>query len=348
MRILVTGNMGYIGPVVVKQLRSTYPQAEVIGLDTGYFAHCLTAADFLPEARCDRQIFMDIRDVTKDDLQGVEMIVSLAAISNDVMGRIDEEITLEINGRASIRMAALAKECGAKSIVFASSCSVYGFAGKGGKTETSSVDPLTAYARSKLMAEEGLKPLADKNFKVTCLRFATACGMSERLRLDLVLNDFVAGALATGKVTVLSDGTPWRPLIDIRDMARAIDWAVTRRTDDGGNFLVVNAGSDAWNYQVRDLARAVQCEIPDVEISVNLNAPPDKRSYRVDFGLFKKLAPDHQPQVDLKNTILELKAGLEKLHFSDSAFRDSDYMRIKVLTGLRDKGCLDTDLRWKK
>jgi nucleoside-diphosphate-sugar epimerase len=348
VKILVTGNMGYIGPGVVKQLRTTYPDAEIVGLDTGFFAHCLTAATVLPETRTDRQIFIDIRDVTKDHLRGVDAVVSLAAISNDIMGKIDEEITLEINSRAGVRVAAMAKECGAKSFVFASSCSVYGFAAEGAKTEASSTDPLTAYAKSKVMTEVALKPLADKNFTVTCLRFATACGMSERLRLDLVLNDFVACALASKKVTILSDGTPWRPLIHIRDMARAMDWAITRKADNGGDFLIMNAGSDGWNYQVNELAQAVAKEIPNVEISVNPNAPPDKRSYRVDFALFRKLAPDYQPQVDLKSAVLELKAGLEKLRFADSHFRDSDFMRIKVLSRLKDEGLLNPDLRWKR
>lgn len=346
MKILITGNMGYIGATVVKQLRATHPEAEIVGLDTGFFAHCLTAADVLPETRVDRQIFMDLRDVTPKQLQGVDAVINLAAISNDVMGKIDEELTLEINCRAGIRLAKLAKENGVKSFVFASSCSVYGFAEQDAKTESSALNPLTAYAKSKIMTEEGLKPLADQNFKVTCLRFATACGMSERLRLDLVLNDFVAGALAAKKITILSDGTPWRPLIHIRDMARAMDWAVDRDPREGGDFLVVNAGSDQWNYQVKELAQAVAQEIPGVEISINPDAPPDKRSYRVSFALFRKLAPAHQPQVDLKGAVQELRAGLEKMQFSNSAFRDSDFMRIKVLTKLRDKGQIGPQLRW--
>ena len=294
----------------------------------------------------DRQIFKDIRDVKADLLAGVDAVVSLAAISNDIMGKIDEELTLEINCRSGIRLARLAKEAGAKSFVFASSCSVYGFAEADAKVESSSLNPLTAYAKSKIMTEDGLRPLADENFKVTCLRFATACGMSERLRLDLVLNDFVACALSSKKITILSDGTPWRPLIHIRDMARAMDWAIQRNPKEGGNFLVVNAGSDQWNYQVNDLARTVAQEIPGVDIAVNPNAVPDKRSYRVNFSLFRRLAPDHQPQIDLKTAVRELKDGLEKMSFKNSDFRDSDFMRIKVLTGLREKGYLSPELRW--
>ena len=348
MKILITGNMGYIGPTVVKQLRASYPKAKLVGLDEGYFAHCLTNANVLPESRLDEQIFMDVRKVTKDHLKGVDAIVNLAAISNDIMGKIDESLTLDVNFKAGVRMAALAKECKVKSFVFASSCSVYGFAEEGAKTELSPVNPLTAYAKSKILTEKGLAPLAGKNFKVTCFRFATACGMSERLRLDLVVNDFVACAMSSKKITVLSDGTPWRPLIHIKDMARAIDWGISRPVSAGGPCLIVNAGSDEWNYQVKDLANTVAKEIPGTEVSINLDAPPDKRSYRVDFSLFKKLAPKNQPQVSLIEAIRELKAGLEGMGFHNADFRDSNYMRIKVLTGHRDAGRLSMDLRWAR
>ncbi len=348
MKILVTGNMGYVGPSVVKQLRVSYPKAEIIGLDSGFFAHCLTNTAHLPETRVDQQLFMDIRGVTKDVLKGVDAIVNLAAISNDIMGKIDETLTLEVNYKAGVRLAKLAKQSGVKSFIFASSCSVYGFAEEGAKTEKSGVNPLTAYAKSKILTEKGLKPLAGKNFKITCFRFATACGMSERLRLDLVLNDFVACALTSGKITVLSDGTPWRPLIHIKDMARAIDWGIQRPVGAGGLFLVVNAGSDEWNYQVKDLANAVVHEISGTDVTINLSAPPDKRSYRVDFGLFRKLAPKNQPEVGLAQAIRELREGLSSMGFKDSNFRDSNFMRIKVLTGLRDQGLLTPELRWKK
>src|SRR3989338_2298825 len=153
MKILITGNMGYIGPTVVKQLRASYPEAVIVGLDNGYFAHCLTNTNVLPESRLDAQIFLDIRKVTKDHLKGVDAIVNLAAISNDIMGKIDEKLTLDINFKAGVRLAKLAKECGVKSFVFASSCSVYGFAEAGSKTEKSPVNPLTAYARSKILTE---------------------------------------------------------------------------------------------------------------------------------------------------------------------------------------------------
>jgi nucleoside-diphosphate-sugar epimerase len=171
--------------------------------------------------------------------------------------------------------------------------------------------------------------------------------MSARLRLDLVLNDFVAGAIASKEITILSDGTPWRPLIHVKDMAKAIEWAVFRDIDKGGAFLAVNVGSDEWNYQVRHLAEAVAEVIPDITVSVNKDALPDKRSYRVNFDLFKRLAPDCQPAMDLKASIKELKNGLEEMGFKDLDFRNSNYMRLKVLKDLRSKGYLDKNLEWR-
>jgi nucleoside-diphosphate-sugar epimerase len=223
---------------------------------------------------------------------------------------------------------------------------MYGAASDGAKTEDSTLNPLTAYARSKVFTERDLKPLADDKFTVTCLRFATACGMSPRLRLDLVLNDFVACALSSSHITILSDGTPWRPLINVKDMAVAIDWAIERPASLGA-FLAVNTGTDEWNYQVKDLASAVAEVIPGVKVSINTDAPPDKRSYRVNFGLYKKLAPNHQPKYDLITTIKELKDGLQSMKFNDSDFRDSKLMRLKVLTSLMEKKQLSGELKWQ-
>jgi nucleoside-diphosphate-sugar epimerase len=223
---------------------------------------------------------------------------------------------------------------------------VYGAAGSGPRTEQAEVNPLTAYARSKVFTESGLADLADKNFTITCLRFATACGMSERLRLDLVLNDFVASAISTGRITVLSDGTPWRPLINVQDMARAIEWAIQRQPQHGGDHLVINAGSDEWNYQVSELAAAVANVIPGTEVSINREAPPDKRSYRVDFSLFRSLAPRHQPLKGLLDTVKDLRSGLEAMRFNSPDFRDSTFMRLRVLTTLQSQGLLTGDLEW--
>lgn len=346
MKILITGNMGYIGPCVVKQLRSTYPNAMLVGFDIGYFGNCITSADVLPECKVDLQYFGDMRRFPHHILKDFDAIVHLAAISNDPIGNKFEEVTLDINYRASIGLAKRAKEAGVKSFVFASSCSMYGAAEDSARTENSPLNPLTAYAKSKVLTERDLEPLAGEGFKVTSLRFSTACGWSERLRLDLVLNDFVAGAVASKRITILSDGTPWRPLINVKDMARAIDWAITRDVANGGAFLAVNVGSDEWNYQVKDLAQAVAKVIPGVDVSINKDAQPDKRSYRVSFDLFRKLAPKHQPKFDLIASVRELKDGLEAMEFKDGDFRNSKYMRLNILTQLRDKGLLNQNLEW--
>jgi len=348
MNILITGNMGYVGPLVVQRLRESLPGARIIGLDMGYFANCLTNAEILPECRVDIQYFSDVRDITTEFLRKneIDAIIHLAAISNDPMGKRFEKVTFDVNFRASAQLAENAKKTGVKTFVYASSCSMYGAADDRPKTEDSPLNPLTAYAKSKIETELYLRGLANGNFKVTSLRFSTACGMSERLRLDLVLNDFVACAVSSKKITVLSDGTPWRPLINVKDMARAIEWAIIRDIADGGSFLAINIGSDEWNYQVKDLANAVAGVIPDVEVSINKNAPPDKRSYRVSFNLFRKLAPDHQPQVDLISSIKELKNGLETMHFNDPDFRNSRFMRLKVLTELCERGLLNENLEW--
>ncbi len=345
-RILVTGNMGYIGPVLTSYLRENHPGIEIHGLDLGFFGQCLTGAPVIPESRVDVQYISDVRKQSADYLKDIDAVIHLAAISNDPMGNAFEEVTTAINYEASVEMAKQAKACGVKAFVFASSCSVYGYAEGDARNEDSELNPLTAYAKSKINTEIAIKDLADENFVITSLRFPTACGMSDRLRLDLVLNDFVASAVATKKITILSDGTPWRPLIDVKDMSRAMDWGVHRTPDAGGNFLAINVGRTEWNYQVKDLAEQVKNIMPEVEIEINTDAQPDKRSYRVDFSLYEKLAPNHQPQVDLSQSISELKSGLEKIQFSDNNFRESEHMRLKVLSRLRETGLLSENLEW--
>jgi nucleoside-diphosphate-sugar epimerase len=345
VRILITGNMGYVGPSVVKRLRAACPGATLIGLDMGYFANILSNAAILPECRVDRQYFADTRRAPTDVLDNVDAVVHLAAISNDPMGRRFERVTYAINHEATVSLATMAKAAGVSSFILASSCSVYGAAGDEARDEKSPVAPLTAYSKSKILAEEGLAALAGHGFQVTCLRFATACGMSERLRLDLVLNDFVAAAVATKRVRILSDGTPWRPLIHIEDMARAIEWAI-QRAESVGDFVAVNVGEDAWNYQVRDLATAVADVLPGVEVSVNTAAAADARSYRVSFEQFRRLAPDHQPRRRLHDTVTELAEGFDRMKFVDENFRESSFVRLNALSNLRDRGLLDENLAW--
>jgi nucleoside-diphosphate-sugar epimerase len=346
MKILITGNMGYVGPIVVQHLREAHPDATLVGLDMGYFGHCLTTLGTLPERRLDCQYFGDVRTLPVELLSGVDAVVFLAALSNDPLGNAFEKPTFDINHRAAVVTAQKAKAVGVKAFVYASSCSVYGYAEDGPRTEASLVNPLTAYAKSKVWTERDLAPLADARFQISCLRFATACGMSDRLRLDLVLNDFVAGAVASKRVSILSDGTPWRPLIHVRDMARAIDWAVQRDAANEGAYLTVNVGSDEWNYQVKDLAEAVARVMPEVEVTINTHAQPDKRSYKVSFEKFRQLAPDYVPQVDLMTAIREFKDGLTAIGFHDENFRQSRFIRLNTLTQLQAHGLLTDDLEW--
>ncbi len=346
MKIIIAGNLGYVGPSVTQQLRNTFPDAELIGFDIGYFAHSLTNPSFLPEALLDRQVYGDIRKFPEELLDGVDAVLDLAAISNDPMGKQYEDVTMEVNYKAAVNLARLCKNKGVKRFVYASSCSMYGAASEYPKKEGDELNPLTAYARSKVATEKDLEPMANDDFTITCLRFATACGFSNRLRLDLVLNDFVAGALVNKEIGILSDGTPWRPMINTKDMARAFEWAVVRDPARGGKFLAINTGSNEWNNQIKPLAEAVAAQIPGVKVSVNTDAAPDKRSYRVNFDLFKKLAPDHQPIHDLETTIGELKDNLLEMNFNDPNFRESKLIRLKVLSYLQEQNLIDENLEW--
>jgi len=346
MKVLITGNLGYVGPGVSAHLRKALPAAHLVGLDSGFFAHALSNAQSLPERMLDEQRFGDVRDLSAADMSGFDGVVHLAAVSNDPMGNRFEAVTHEINCEASVRLAKLADEAKVKRFVFASSCSVYGFAPGAARREGDALNPQTAYAKSKVETERRLAGMNHSGMTVTCLRFATACGMSDRLRLDLVLNDFVASSVAQKRITVLSDGTPWRPLIDVRDMARAIEWALVRPVESGGPFLSVNVGSELWNYQVKDLANAVAKASPGTTVSINQQAQPDTRSYKVDFSLFRSLAPQHQPQVTLENAIARLREGLTGMGFADSDFRSSHFMRLKILESHIAAGRLSPSLRW--
>jgi len=347
LKILITGNMGYVGPEVVKYLRTRHPDATLHGFDNAYFAHCLTGPPVLPERHLDEQFYGDVRDVASLDLTRYDAVVQLAAISNDPMGNRFQAVTLDINQNTTVSLAQAAAAAGVKNFVFASSCSVYGIADGPARKETDPLNPITAYAKSKIGAERELAEI-DTGMVVTCLRFATACGMSDRLRLDLVLNDFVACALGQGQITVLSDGSPWRPLIDVADMARAIDWAIDRPVSAGGRYLAINAGSDDRNYQVKDLANAVAKSVPGTGVSINTSAPVDSRSYKVDFALYRSLAPDHQPVVSLDQSIQNLIAGLKAMNFKDRDFRSSGLMRLKVLQDHIESGRLNENLEWKQ
>lgn len=345
MDVLINGNLGYVGPSLVGHLsRSRNASFRLAGYDTGYFAHLLTTAAASPERTLSVQHFGDLRSQDPRVYDGMDAVVHLSAISNDPIGNSFEDVTTAINVEASVTAARAAKAAGVRRFVFASSCSVYGAGSDAPRTEDDPINPLTAYAKSKIAMEQALAEIADPEFRVVCLRFATACGMSDRLRLDLVLNDFVATALIKGRIEILSDGSPWRPLIHVDDMARAIEWALL--TDAVDDILVLNTGANEWNYQIRDLADAVARVIGDVEVDINPDAAPDKRSYRVSFDRFAGLAEDFTPKVGIEEAVAGLAYGLRAIGFSDSAFRDSDLMRLNMLRHHISNGLLDDDLRW--
>lgn len=344
-KILITGNLGYIGPVLIHHLRKTIPNAYIAGFDNGYFSGCLVDPYLSNDHLYDLQIYGDVRSFDYGILEGYESVIYLSAISNDPMGNLFESQTMEINYLSACKLAQHAKNCGVKEFIFASSCSVYGAGGEDAKGENSPLNPLTAYAKSKVLSEEKLFSISSAEFSVTCLRFATACGASSRLRLDLVLNDFVASAYLKKHIEILSDGTPWRPLIDVNDMSRAILWALQRGTQ-GGNFVCVNTGSNEWNFSIKDLAIAVQMSMPNVSLSVNKNAPTDNRSYRVDFTCFKNLAKDHQPNMTLDRTIESLISQIKLAKFSDENFRKSHLIRLNALNTLALKNKIDLNLCW--
>lgn len=339
--VIVMGHKGYVGPVFARHVAERRQGWQITGIDAEFFAAQLTGPD--PARYFQREIRADVRALGDDVLRGADAVVYLAAVSNDPMGLEFEMATMQINAAAAVAVAERCRRLGVKRFVFASSCSIYGAAGQAARAEDNALNPLTTYARSKVEAEEKLRPLADDALSVTCLRFATACGASPRLRLDLVLNDFVASAVQTGRIDVLSDGSPWRPLIHVEDMARAIEWALSR---NGSPFLSVNIGSQQWTWQIGSLARDVARVLGDVEVSVNKAAQPDNRSYRVDFSLFKQLAPNHQPQKQFDTAVRELHDQISRIDFVGLPFRNSPHLRLNVLRELKAANRLSQDLCW--
>ena len=350
MRILISGNSGYVGPCVTRQLRLTWPNARLIGVDAGYFEDRAAEAS---DTEQDRQVDADIRDLSGSIFNQVDAVVHLAALSNDSMAKAFENAADEVNYVATVDVAKKAKKAGVKSFVFASTYRVYGASACGAssedvaRTEASPVNGGTAYSRSKLAAEAALRSLAGREFTVTCLRFANACGMSPALRLDTVLNNYVASAVLSGEIRVMSNPAAWLKLIHVRDMARAIDWAVARPGANGGSHLVLNAGSDAWTMRAGELANAVADAIPGVTLCFPREGAPETGSWRVDFGLFRRLAPLHQPREKLAPSVVELKTALEGIlarHGKDP----SRLNRLKVLSWMVEQGRLDKDLRWAR
>lgn len=343
MNILIIGHAGYVGPVLVDQLLKN-KDYNLKGIDTEYFKK----KDLFKNKKYKnlKSVFKDVRKISQIDLKNIDAIVYLAAISNDPMGNKFQKITFEINYKSALKIANLAKKNGVRKFIFASSCSMYGVTSSLPKTEKSKLNPLTAYAKSKVLAEKKLRELSTSKFNVICLRFATACGYSKNIRLDLVLNDFVASAMVNKEVVVLSDGSPWRPMIHVQDMARAINWGLELQMKD--SFLTINAGSNSMNYQIKDIAKKVGKLIKGVNVSINSRALPDKRSYKVNFSKFEKMNKKFKPIYNLEKSIVDLKNHYKKNKFKIKDFRNSQYIRLKVLEKLISKKSLNNNLYWNK
>jgi nucleoside-diphosphate-sugar epimerase len=244
---------------------------------------------------------------------------------------------------AGVRLAKLAKQVGVKKFIFASSCSVYGQGGGKPKTELDEVNPLTEYAKSKINSEVELSKIASPKFIIKCLRFSTACGFSPRLRLDIVLNDFVAASIVKKHINILSDGNPWRPIIHVLDMARAIHWSIEDSND--AIFQILNVGSINANFQVKELAEAVRTVNPTVEISINKKASPDKRTYKVDFSAYNNIAQNYQPTFSLEDSVKDLIKNIELLSLNGEDVKSSEFIRLKSLKESIKNNLIDSNLK---
>jgi nucleoside-diphosphate-sugar epimerase len=320
--VFVTGHRGYIGVHLVDVLRSA--GHTVTGCDSGLFDGCEWEA--LP--RADVELRKDVRELELDDVRGHDCVMHLAAISNDPMGEVDPELTLSVNRDASVRLAELAKEAGVRRFLFAGSCSVYGQATDHDVVESDPLKPLTAYARSKIEVEEAVRPLADEMFAPVFLRNATAYGDSPMLRIDLVVNNLLACAHALGEIRIMSDGTPWRPLIHCRDIARAF-LALAEADVPGGT--AVNVGANDENFQVSDVAALVQELVPDAQIEFTGEAGNDPRSYRVSFDLLARLVPSFRLEYTLRRGMEELDEQLRAHEFSREDWEGDRFVRLRRL-----------------
>jgi nucleoside-diphosphate-sugar epimerase len=339
MRVLVTGTDGYIGSHLAPWLR--HRGHDVTGLDTGYYAEgCLyDPAESLPTA-----VRRDTREITPEDLRGFEAVVHLAELSNDPLGQLNPALTFRINHEASVRLARLCREAGVARFVYSSSCSVYGAGADAVRVETSEPQPQTAYAECKVLVERDVVALAAPGFTPTFLRNATAFGASPRMRFDIVLNNLAGMAWTTHEIAMVSDGTPWRPLVHVLDICEAMA-CVLDAPPEAVHGEIFNVGSDEQNYRVREIAEIIAEVFLDCRLSFGTMGS-DRRSYQVGFGKIRQHLPAFRCRRDARHGARELRDLFDRIGLTQAIFESRHFTRLKQLEYLLGHGRLDPDLRW--
>jgi nucleoside-diphosphate-sugar epimerase len=340
MRVLVTGHKGYIGTILVPMLAAE--GHEVVGFDSDLYSRC-SFTDGIADVP---EILKDVRDAEPADLEGFDAVMHLAGLSNDPLGDLNPALTYEINHKASVRLAELAKQAGVARFIFSSSCSNYGAAGDDLIDENGAFNPVTPYGESKVAVERDLAKLADDRFSPILLRNATAYGVSPRLRFDLVLNNLVAWAFTTGKVYLKSDGSPWRPIVHIEDISRAFA-AVLQAPLESVHNQAFNVGRSDQNFRIRELAEIVMETVPGCQVTFAEQAGPDKRNYRVDCSKIRRTIPEFEPVWDARKGAMELYDAYKRSDLRVEDFEGPKYKRIDHIKMLIATGKLDQALRWR-